>query len=73
MPALASHDDVDQVWDFVADGLSGEVERLSAGNLKRVWVDREGAVDWLSPAARDGELLLRKGTRVKNIWLPYGV
>ncbi|MDE2974440.1 MAG: aldehyde dehydrogenase family protein [Gemmatimonadota bacterium] len=73
VPALASHDDVDQVWDFVADGLSGEVERLSVGNLKRVWVDREGAVDWLSPAARDGELLLRKGTRVKNIWLPYGV
>ena len=73
VPTLAAHDDVDQLWDFVADGLSGEVERLSAGNLKRVWVDREGAVDWLSPSARDGEMLLRKATRVKNIWVPYGV
>ena len=73
VPTLAAHDDVDQLWDFVADGLSGEAERLSAGNLKRVWVDREGAVDWLSPSARDGEMLLRKGTRVKNIWVPYGV
>ncbi len=73
MPTLAAHDDVDQVWDFVADELSGDAERLSAGNLKRVWVDREGAVDWLAPSARQGDLLLRKGTRVKNIWVPYGV
>ena len=73
IPTLAAHDDVDQLWDFVADDLSGDMERLSAGNLKRVWVDRERAVDWLAPSARDGELLLRKGTRVKNIWVPYGV
>ncbi len=73
VPALAAHDDVDQLWDFVGDGLSGESERLSAGNLKRVWVDREGAVDWLRLSADAGELLLRKGTRVKNIWVPYGV
>ncbi len=73
IPTLAAHDDVDQVWDFVADDLSGDTERRSAGNLKRVWVDRERAVDWLAPSARDGDLLLRKGTRVKNIWVPYGV
>ncbi|MDE2793932.1 MAG: aldehyde dehydrogenase family protein [Gemmatimonadota bacterium] len=73
IPTLAAHDDVDQVWDFAADDLSGDAERLSAGNLKRVWVDREGAIDWLAPSGRDGELLLRKGTRVKNIWVPYGV
>ena len=73
LPTLAAHDDVDQVWDFVADDLSGETERLSAGNLKRVWVDRERAVDWAAPSGRDGELLLRRGTRVKNIWVPYGV
>ena len=73
IPTLAAHDDVDQLWDFVADDLSGDMERRSAGNLKRVWVDRERAVDWLAPSGRDGELLLRKGTRVKNIWVPYGV
>ena len=73
VPTLASHDDVDQLWDFVADDLSAEAERLSAGNLKRVWVDREGAADWLEPTGRDTEMLLRKGTRVKNIWVPYGV
>lgn len=75
-PALASHDDVDQLWDFAGDALSDEGERLSAGNLKRVWVDREGTVDWLSLAA-DGDPLdcgfvLRQATRVKNIWVPYG-
>ena len=73
VPTLASHDDVDQLWDFVADDLSGDSERLSAGNLKRVWVDREGAFDWREPTGRHTEMLLRKGTRVKNIWVPYGV
>ena len=73
LPTLGAHDNVDQLWDFVADELSGEVERLSAGNLKRVWVDREEAVDWLALSGRDAEMLLRKGTRVKNIWVPYGV
>ena len=73
IPTLAAHDDVDQLWDFVGDGLSGEAERLSAGNLKRVWVDREGAVDWRRVSGQASELVLRKATRVKNIWVPYGV
>ena len=72
-PTLAAHDDVDQLWDFVADELSGEAERLSAGNLKRVWVDRERAIDWLALTSRATGTLLRKATRVKNIWVPYGV
>ena len=75
-PALASHDDVDQLWDFAGDALSEEAERLSAGNLKRVWVDREGAVDWRALGtgedALDCEFVLRQATRVKNIWVPYG-
>ncbi len=73
VPTLAAHDDIDQLWDFVADDLSGDSERLAAGNLKRVWVDREGTIDWLTLSKRDTGMLLRKGTRVKNIWVPYGV
>ena len=73
VPTLAAHDDVDQLWDFVADDLSGDSERLAAGNLKRVWVDREGAIDWLTLSKRHTGMLLRGGTRVKNIWVPYGV
>ena len=73
MPTLAAHDGVDQLWDFVGDTLSGDAERLSAGNLKRVWVDREGAVDWLRLSGTSAEMLLRRGTRIKNIWVPYGV
>ena len=72
-PTLAAHDDVDQLWDFVADDLSGEAERLSAGNLKRVWVDRERVTEWLALSDLATAMLLRKGTRVKNIWVPYGV
>ena len=75
-PALASHDDVDQLWDFAGDALSEDAERLSAGNLKRVWVDRESAMDWRALGAGedalDCEFVLRQATRVKNIWVPYG-
>ena len=72
LPAIAAHDDVDQLWDLAGDALSAEAERLSAGNLKRVWVDRSSVVDWLAPSAQECAFVLRQATRVKNIWVPYG-
>lgn len=72
VPTLAAHDDVDQLWDFACDDLTAESERLSAGNLKRVWADRQGFVDWGALSGREARHVLRQATRVKNIWLPYG-
>ncbi|MGI9627370.1 MAG: aldehyde dehydrogenase family protein, partial [Longimicrobiales bacterium] len=72
IPTLAAHDDVDQFWDFVGDDWTQEAERLSAGNLKRVWRAGPTAPDWLKLSANDEAALLRNGTRVKNIWVPYG-
>ena len=37
-PVLAAHDDVDGIWYFGSGGGCAEVERLSAGNMKRTWV-----------------------------------
>jgi len=34
---LAAHDDVDGLWYFGNPEVSAEVERLSAGNMKRTW------------------------------------
>lgn len=73
VPALAAHDDVDQLWDLAGDDLAAEAERLSAGNLKRVWTDRDSVVDWTALSGRDCEFVLRQATRVKNVWVPYGV
>ncbi|HEX7025583.1 MAG TPA: aldehyde dehydrogenase family protein [Gemmatimonadales bacterium] len=70
-PVLAAHDDVDGIWFHGPRDEAGEVERLSAGNMKRthaVW----DAVDWLDPAEGQGEEFLREATQVKNIWVPYG-
>ena len=72
VPALAAHDDVDQLWELAGDDLAAEAERLSAGNLKRVWADRDGVVDWTALSSRDCEFVLRHATRVKNVWVPYG-
>lgn len=72
VPALAAHDDVDQLWELAGDDLAAEAERLSAGNLKRVWADRDGVVDWTALSGRDCEFVLRHATRVKNVWVPYG-
>jgi aldehyde dehydrogenase (NAD+) len=71
-PVLAAHDDIDGIWYFGdADG-SAEVERLSAGNMKRTWVSHGRARDWTDARRSAGEEFLEQATQVKNIWVPYG-
>jgi aldehyde dehydrogenase (NAD+) len=69
---LAAHDDVDGVWYFGGAEGSAEVERLSAGNMKRTWVDHGRDRDWADPRQAAGEEFLEQATQVKNIWVPYG-
>jgi aldehyde dehydrogenase (NAD+) len=71
-PVLAAHDDVDGVWYFGSAEGSGEVERLSAGNMKRSWVDYGRGRDWTDVLQGEGEEFLEQATQVKNIWVPYG-
>ncbi|HEX6106558.1 MAG TPA: hypothetical protein VFZ26_13315, partial [Gemmatimonadales bacterium] len=68
----AAHDDVDGLWYFGTRDGSAEVERLSAGNMKRTWVDYGRDRDWSDPRAGEGEEFLEQATQVKNIWVPYG-
>jgi aldehyde dehydrogenase (NAD+) len=69
---LAAHDDVDGLWYFGSADGGAEVERLSAGNMKRTWVDHGRPRDWLDPLRGEGEEFLEQATQVKNIWVPYG-
>ena len=69
---LAAHDDVDGIWYFGNRETSAEVERLSAGNMKRTWVDLGQSRDWSDPHDAVGEEFLEQATQVKNIWIPYG-
>jgi aldehyde dehydrogenase (NAD+) len=69
---LAAHDDVDGIWYFGSAEGGAAVERLSAGNMKRTWVDHGHARDWLEPRTGEGEEFLEQATQVKNIWVPYG-
>jgi aldehyde dehydrogenase (NAD+) len=69
---LASHDDVDAVWYFGSAEGSAEVEKLSAGNMKRTWVGHGAGRDWLDGREGAGEEFLREATQIKNIWIPYG-
>ncbi len=71
-PVLAAHDDVDGIWYFGSAEGSAEVERLSAGNMKRTWVDHGHSRDWADPLRGEGEEFLEEATQVKNIWVPYG-
>ncbi|SHI44814.1 aldehyde dehydrogenase (NAD+) [Shimia gijangensis] len=68
-PTLASHLDIDAVWSFSSTDLSAEIERASAGNLKRTWVNNAKACDWQDDHSR---MFLEASTEVKNIWVPYG-
>jgi aldehyde dehydrogenase (NAD+) len=71
VPVLAAHDDVDAVWFFGPREGAAEVEKLSAGNMKRTWVDWQPR-DWSDPHEGQGGEFLREATQVKNIWVPYG-
>ena len=68
---LAEHDDVDAVWYFGNQAAGAEVERASAGNMKRTWAEWH-ARDWMDPKQGEGQEFLREATQVKNIWIPYG-
>ncbi len=72
VPVLAAHDDVDGVWYFGDAEGSAEVETLSAGNLKRTWVDYGRPRDWFDPRQGAGPGFLRHASQIKNIWVPYG-
>jgi aldehyde dehydrogenase (NAD+) len=63
---LAAHDDVDGIWYWGTAEGSAQVETLSAGNMKRTWVDRGAGIHGAD------EEFLREATQVKNIWIPYG-
>ena len=68
---LAGHMDVDAVWSFSSSDISGVVERESASNLKRSWVNNAQARDWFG-AAGEGREFLEAATEVKTVWVPYG-
>ncbi|MEL6572151.1 MAG: aldehyde dehydrogenase family protein [Pseudomonadota bacterium] len=63
---VARHADIDAVWSFSGADISGSIERLAAGNLKRTWVNHGLAIP---PTAKD---MLAAATEVKNVWVPYG-
>lgn len=69
---MAQHDQLDGIWYFGSAAGSEMVERLSADNLKRTWVNNGKARDWASNTQGEGRQFLREATQVKNVWLPYG-
>lgn len=68
---MAAHSDVDALWAFGTAELSQKVELLSAGNLKRTFVDYGKQIDWFARDAEGAEWL-RRSSEIKNIWIPYG-
>lgn len=70
---LAEHDEVDAVWYFGSD-VSGSklVEKSSAGNIKRTWVNNGRQRDWLNRAQSEGADFLNHAIEIKNVWIPYG-
>jgi aldehyde dehydrogenase (NAD+) len=68
---LAEHDDVEAVWYFGNQAAAADVERASAGNMKRTWVEWLGRA-WEDGTQGEGREFLRQATQVKNIWIPYG-
>ena len=68
---IAAHDDIDAVWVFGTRDDATEAEKLSAGNMKRMWTEWT-LRNWADPLVGEGPEFLRHATQVKNIWVPYG-
>ncbi|HZT95501.1 MAG TPA: aldehyde dehydrogenase family protein [Chloroflexota bacterium] len=71
LPVLAQHDDVDGIWCWGTPEETSQVERDSAGNMKRTWT-HHAAFGWLRLDHTLAAEFLREATQVKNIWTPYG-
>ena len=69
---LAEHHQIDALWYHGSKIGSEVVERASACNVKRTWVNHGQARNWLSNKSGEGRLFLREACQIKNIWLPYG-
>ncbi|TPW26996.1 aldehyde dehydrogenase family protein [Pararhizobium mangrovi] len=69
---LADHDDVDVLWGAATAGEIADCERRSAGNLKPVFMVDETTVDVAAEEFK-GRRLLDRASRIKTIWIPYGV
>ncbi|MBK8024695.1 MAG: aldehyde dehydrogenase family protein [Chloroflexi bacterium] len=69
---LAEHDAIESVWYFGGSAGSEQVEKLSAGNMKRTWVSYGIRRDWFDAEQGAGEEFLHEATQVKNIWVPTG-
>jgi acyl-CoA reductase-like NAD-dependent aldehyde dehydrogenase len=68
-PVLAGHMDVDAIDVTGADGdRAAELERLAAGNLKRVF--RGGDEDWVTGP---GTRRLLQFVEIKTVWHPAGI
>jgi aldehyde dehydrogenase (NAD+) len=63
---------IDAQWYFGSGGLSDWIEKGSATNLKRTWVNHGKSIDWNDTDQSEGKMFLRQATEVKNIWIPYG-
>ncbi len=70
-PHLAGHAAVDAVWSFSSTDISGNIEKESAGNLKRTWVNNRRSRDWMGEDG-EGREFLAAATEPKSIWIPYG-
>ncbi len=69
---LAGHGEVDAMW-YVGTAEGGAaIEEASAADLKQTWVNHGRDRDWFDPGQGEGREFLRRATRVKNVWTPYG-
>jgi aldehyde dehydrogenase (NAD+) len=71
--ALAEHQDVDALWYFGPHHNAKTIELAALGNMKPIWYGKGHARNWLDRTQGEGHEFLHAATRLKSVWLPYGV
>ena len=69
---LVEHDGVNAIWYAGCPSQNALVNKLSVGNLKRVWLLEKNLNSWYNQIPIYGKEFLKHSVEVKNIWIPYG-
>ncbi len=69
---VVEHDEINAIWFAGCPSQHSMVSKLSAGNLKRVWLLEKNLNFWYNLRSSYYIEFLKHSVEVKNIWIPYG-
>ena len=69
---LVEHEDIDAIWFAGCSTQNAMVNKMSVGNLKRIWLLENNLNCWYNQKSSYYKECLKHSVEIKNIWIPFG-